>query len=137
MGYLIDVGALGLSPAGSINWASDTIRARLSRTSETVSRTATSMTGIGLSATDTAVSNRVGPTLNGTDHRIEYSCDDIAFLNVAAGAEINKVVFFKFVTNDADSIPIGVDNIDPQTPGSTVTITADMANKAFYLDLEP
>lgn len=136
MGYLLDVGAQGLV-AGTIDWDSDTIRARLSRTSETVSRTATVMTGIGLSATDTAVSGRSGPTLNGTDHRNEYACSNIAFASVAAGAEIDKLVLFKFVTNDADSIPIAVVSITAQTPGSTVTITADMSNKAFYLDLEP
>lgn len=136
MGYLIDAGAQGLV-AGTIDWDSDTIRARLSRTSETVARTASSMTGVGLSATDTAVSGRGGPTLDGTDHRNEYTCSNIAFASVAAGAEIDKLVLFKFVTNDADSIPIAVVSITAQTPGSTVTITADMSAGAFYLDLEP
>jgi hypothetical protein len=136
MGYLIDAGAQGLA-AGTITWSTDTIKARLSRTTETVARTATVMTGIGLSATDTAVSGATGPTLNGTDHRNEYACSNIAFASVAAGAEIDKLVLFKFVTNDADSIPIAVVSITAQTPGSTVTITADMSNKAFYLDLEP
>lgn len=105
-GKLFNRGALRLLD-GTIVWGTGTFKARLSRTSETLDQDATSMTGIGLSATDISLGTFSGPTEDQANDRITFDAADLVFPTVASGAEVDKVVFFKFGTNDADSIPIG------------------------------
>jgi hypothetical protein len=134
MGMIFNHGALGLTD-GSIDWGSDTIRARLSRTSENaIDQDATVMTSIGLSATDVALGSKTGPSKDNTTDRIEYACGNISFTAVAAGAEVDKIVVFKFVTNDGDSIPIAVVDLNPaRTPnGGDINLTIH-ADGLFYL----
>jgi len=133
MGFILNRGALGLLN-GTVNWGSDTIKARLSRTSENaIDKDAVVMTGLGLSATDLTLGTKTGPTEVQATDRVKYGCADPTFASVAAGAEVDKMIVFKFVTNDADSIPIVVANITPITPnGGDITVTIDTAG-LFYL----
>ena len=131
-GYLFDAGAYGLLHA-DITWTSDTIKARLSHTSETPSQTATSMTGIGIAATDVSLGSKTGPTKDTVNHRVTYTAGNPTFTAVGATTEVNKIVVYKFVTNDAGSTPIAVVTFTPAiTPnGGDITVTVDAAG-LFY-----
>jgi hypothetical protein len=91
MAHVFNRGALGLTN-GTIAWTSDTIKARLSVTSESsINKDATSMTGLGLSATDTTLASKTGPTEDTANDRIDFTCGNISFVAVAAGAEVDKL----------------------------------------------
>lgn len=126
-------GALGLLN-GTITWSSATIKARLSRTSEnSISKDALVMTGLGLSATDLALGAKTGPTEDQALDRIVFGCGNPTFAAVATGAEVDKIIVYKFVTNDADSIPIATVAITPITPnGGDIAVTVAAAG-LFYL----
>jgi hypothetical protein len=133
MGMIFNRGALGLQD-GSIVWSSATIKARLSRTSENaISKDATVMTGLGIAATDITLGTKTGPTEDQATDRIKYSSANPSFAAVASGAEVDKLIIFKFVTNDAASIPIAVVSLTtPITPnGGDINVTWD-AQGAFY-----
>jgi len=133
VGMIFNRGAQGLLD-GTITWTSATIKARLSRTSENaISKDATTMTGLGLSATDLTFGSKTGPTEDQSTDRIKFDCGDPTFAAVAAGAEVDKIIVFKFVTNDAGSTPIAVVSITPITPnGGDIVVTIDAAG-LFYL----
>jgi hypothetical protein len=133
MGMVFNRGALGLLD-GSIVWSSATIKARLSLTSESsISKDATVMTGLGLAATDVTLASKTGPTEDQSADRIKYSNGNFTFSAVAAGAQVDKFILFKFVTNDAASIPIATVNITAITPnGGDINVTVDAAG-LFYL----
>ena len=117
MAHIFNRGALGLTN-GTINWTSDTIKARLSQTSESsINKDATAMTGLGLTATDVTLAGKSGPTEDTANDRIDYTCSTISFVAVTAGPECDKILVFKFVTNDAGSTPIALINMSPaRTP---------------------
>ncbi len=125
--FVFNRGAYNLQGGGTpIVWGSDTIKARLSRTSEgSISKDATSMTGIGDAAIgDQTLGTKTGPTEDTTNDRVVYSSAAMTFTAVT-GTEVDKVVVFKFVTNDAGSTPIAVFNISPAiTPnGGNIVVT--------------
>jgi hypothetical protein len=131
--FVFNRGSLNLLNA-SINWGSDTIKARLSRTSESsISKDATAMTGIGDAAIgDQTLASKTGPTEDQTNDRVGYSSGVITFTAVT-GAEVDKVVVFKFVTNDAGSTPIAVFNISPAiTPNGGNIVVTPAAAGMFY-----
>jgi hypothetical protein len=66
------------------------------------------MTGLGLSATDIAVTGRVGPVADLVNDRVAYQADSLPFPTVADGPYVDKAIVFAFVTNDAGSIPLAV-----------------------------
>ena len=119
----------------TIVWGSDTIKARLSRTSETLNKDTTVMTGLGFSGppTDITLASKTF-TEDTANDRIVYDVADFTFTGVAAGAEIDKIIIFKFVTNDAGSTPIvWMPLASPITPGSTIDIVVTVnANGLFY-----
>lgn len=120
---------------GSIAWTTDTIKARLSQTSESsISKDATAMTGLGLSATDVTLGSKSGPTEDTTNDRIDYTCGNISFVGVGAGSEVDKIIVFKFVTDDASSTPIAVVNLNPaRTPnGGDINLTIS-SDGLFYM----
>ena len=92
------------------------------------------MTGFGLSATDTTLASKTGPVEDTANDRVDYSCGNISFVAVAAGAEVDKIIVFKFVTNDAGSTPIALVNLSPaRTPnGGDLNLTLS-ADGLFYL----
>ena len=132
--FVFNRAALGLTD-GTLSWTSDTIRARLSNTSESsISKDATAMTGLGLPATDVTLGSKSGPTEDTANDRIDYTCGNSSFVAVGAGAEVDKIIVFKFVTNDAGSTPIAVVNLNPaRTPnGGDINLTIS-ADGLFYL----
>lgn len=61
-------------------------------------------------------------TVDTTNHRVRYSCDDLAFGSLAAGATAAAIIVFKQVTNDADSILLALlDIADTATNGQPFT----------------
>lgn len=132
-GFVFDHGGNGIL-GGSIVWGTGTYKARLSRTSETpIAQDAAVMTGIGLSATDVELGTLVGPTINHATHRNSFGAADAEFLAVSAGAECDKIVIFKFGTNDADSIPIAVVAISAITPNGGDISVLFASGICFYL----
>lgn len=130
--FVTDAGALGLV-AGTISWGSDTIKARLVMSSVTPLPTSAVMTGLTAIGTDQTLGTKTGPTTDGTNHRTGYDAADSVWTSVSLGSTVGWVVVYKFVTNDADSIPIAViDVTDTPTNGANITITYD-ATGVFYL----
>lgn len=130
-GFIFNVGALGLQD-GSINWASDTIKIRPVETSDTIDEDDTVMTGLGLTGYDQTLGSKTGPTKDDANNRIVYDAANPTFPSVAAGPQIDRALIFKFVTNDADSIPIALMDIAAITPnGGNIGVLFD-AIGAFY-----
>lgn len=115
-----------LGVATAISWSADTIKVRLSRTSEaSINKDATAMTGIGDAAIgDQTLGTKTGPTEDTANDRVGYSSAASTFTAVT-GTEVDKLVIFKFVTNDAGSTPIAVVNLSPAiTPnGGNIQVT--------------
>ena len=130
MGQVFNRGALGIQN-GSISFTGDTIKARLSRTSESLSKDATSMTGLGVAATDVVVTDQQ-ITEDQANDRIVFDHADPVFASVT-GAEVDKYILYKFVTNDAGSTPIASVSIAAITPfGGDITAVV-ASTGAFYL----
>ena len=118
---------------GTLNWETATIRARLSRTTEIPNKDTTVMTGLGLAATDLAVTGRVGPVEDTANDRIAYQGDPLAFPTVAEGPQVDKAIIFAFDTDDANSLPVAVVTItNPVMPnGGGILVNVDPA-AMFY-----
>ncbi len=130
--FLYDEAAYQLR-TGSISWTSDTIKVRLVPSSVTPARTDTAMTGY----TDAGGSDK---TLSGctitkdtSNHRITYDASDPAAWASVPAATIAFVLVFKFVTNDADSVPIAC--LDPSNVTSNGTdVTAPFSSLGVWYD---
>lgn len=123
--FLFNAGAQGLL-AGTINWASDTIRARLVESADTPDEDATSMTGIGVTGNDQTLGTKVGPTKDDTNDRITYGAANPVFAGQPLGDPVDKLVIFKHSTDDAGSTPIALMAISEVTPnGGDVSIAFD------------
>jgi hypothetical protein len=130
--FVYNEGSNGLLSGGTINWASDTIRARLVASSVTPNKDDTVLTGYTAIGTDQALASKT-KAKDVTNDRIVFSAAALAWLAVAAGATVGWVVIFKFVTNDAGSTPIAViDVADVATNGSDLTLAPDATNGYFY-----
>lgn len=136
MGYMMNTGAHGLL-AGTISWGSDTIRARLVLSSDTPDEDATVMTGIGVTGNDQTLGTKVGPTKDDTNDRTTYGAANAVFASQTAGSPVNKVVIFKFVTNDGASIPIAVVDIDEVTPNGGDITVAWAGGLTFVMNNQP
>ncbi len=136
MGYMMNTGAHGLL-AGTISWTSDTIKCRLVLSADTPDEDATVMTGIGVTGNDQTLGTKVGPTKDDANDRTTYAAANPTFSSQTAGAAVNKVVIFKFVTNDGASVPIAVLDIDAVTPnGGDIAITF-AGGLCFVLNNQP
>lgn len=85
------------------------------------------MTSLGVTGYDQTLGSKT-KTKDTTNDRIVYDSANFTFPAVAAGAEIDRVAIFKFVTNDAGSTPIAIIDITPITPNGgdiAVTVSAD------------
>ena len=130
-GFVFNEGAESLLD-NSIVWASDTIKARLVETSDTLNRDDVVMTGLGITTDDVTLGSKTR-TKDTTNDRIVYSAANPTFTTVPGGGELNRMIIFKLVTNDADSIPIAVCDITAITPnGGDIAVTIDAAG-LFYL----
>lgn len=104
-----------------IDWAVDTIRARLVASSYTPNKDDTTMTGYTVIGTDQTLGTKTF-TEDTTNDRIVYDSADPTWTAVAGGSTVGNVVVFKFVTNDAGSTPIFVvDVTDLATNGGDIT----------------
>lgn len=130
--FLFNEGSNGLLSGGTINWASDTIKARLVASSATVNKDDTSMTPHTVIGTDQTLGSKT-KTKDDTNDRIKFDAADPVWTAVAGGSTVGTVTIFKFVTNDAGSTPIAsLDITDTATNGGDITI-AFHADGAFYL----
>lgn len=101
----------------SLNLDSDTIKVRLQRISSyTFSAAHTTMTSIGTGVgTDPTLGTKV--TTDGT-----FDAADAVWTAVGAGAAIDCLVIYKFVTNDAGSTPIAyIDGFSVTPNGGDIT----------------
>jgi hypothetical protein len=91
------------------------------------------MTGLTAIGTDQTLGSKTGPTTDGTNHRSVYDAADSTWPSVAVGSTIGWVGIYKFVTNDADSIPIAIiDVTDLPTTGGNIIGPWNVAG-VFYL----
>lgn len=132
-GFIFNTGSDGLTSGGSINWASDTIRVRPVLTTQTLDPDSTVMTGLGVTGYDVTVTSKTKTKVDATN-RVAFSFASFAFPAVLAGVgQVNQFIVFKFVTNDAASVPISVVDMTPTTPnGADINVTIN-ALGAFYL----
>ncbi len=115
-----------------INWASDTIKARLVASSVTPTKDDTSMTGYTAIGTDQTLGTKTF-TEDTTNDRIVFDAADPTWTAVAGGSTVGWVVVFKFVTNDGGSTPIAIiDVADTATNGGDITVTF-ASTGIFYL----
>lgn len=145
-GFLFNQGAYQLA-SGSINWGSDTIKARLITTAAGAPDIdADVMTSIGVDGTTypnctCTLGSKTGPTLDDANDVIKYASANAVFTAAELGpGACTRMAIFKFVTNDAASIPIAVVEITSVTPnGGDVTVTCPTSpfTAWFYLDQAP
>lgn len=120
--------------ATAIVWGSDTIKARLVKSSVTPDKDDTSMTGHTpvTGTTDQTLGTKT-QTKDTVNDRIVFDAADPTWTAVASGDTVGWVDIFKFVTNDAGSTPIAVlDITDTPTNGGDITIQFN-AIGIFYL----
>lgn len=130
--FVTNAGAEGLLTPDTIVWASDTIKARLVATSASPNKDDTVMTGFSSIGSDQTLGTKT-KTKNTTDDRIEFSAAAITWSAVAGGSTVGFICIYKFVTNDADSIPIAwIDVADTATNGGDLTYTPTTGG-LFYL----
>lgn len=130
--FVHNSGAAGLSSGGGITYASDTIKARLVASSVTPNKDDAVMTGYTAIGTDQTLGTKSKSTDTAND-RIVFTAAALTWTAVAGGSTVGYVTIYKFVTNDADSIPIAtIDVADTATNGGNLTLTADGTNGFFY-----
>ena len=128
-GFVFNEGSYGLQK-GTIHWDADTIRARLVPTAAgALDIDADVMTGIGSAEASATITmdTPVGPTKDDAADHVKYTSQDAVFPSAAlAIGACNRMVIFKFITNDGDSVPIAYCEIASVTPnGGDVTVTMD------------
>jgi hypothetical protein len=126
---------LGGSP-GCI-WTTAAIRFRLQPTAQGANNLdADVMTGLGSTEATATITpaSKVGPTLDDAVDHVKFTSANAVFPNAAlAIGACNRMLIFRFVTDDTDSIPIAYCDITPVTPnGGDVTVTMD-ALGWFYM----
>jgi hypothetical protein len=129
--FVTNEGSNGLLSGGTINWASDTIRARLVASSVTPNKDDTVLTGYTAIGTDQTLATKT-KAKDTTNDRIVFSAASLLWTAVASGT-VGWVAIYKFVTNDAGSTPIAViDVADVVANGSDLTLAPDATNGYFY-----
>lgn len=103
--FIFDEGGRQLSSGGSVNWASDTIMARLVDASVVVARSATVMTGLTAIGTDATLSGKT-LTKDVLTHLVEYGSASPTITSPGTGSTYGCVVIYKKITDDSDSIPL-------------------------------
>lgn len=116
---------------GSINWASDTIKARLVASSATPDRDDADLsTGYTAIGTDQTLGSKTR-TKDTTNNRIVYDATDPTWLAVAGGSTVGWVIVYK--DDGGDGVPIcALDVGDIATNGGDLSLPFD-ADGIFYL----
>ena len=126
-GFVFNIGAFELLE-GTTVWDTSVIKARLVPTADgAIDIDADVMTGIGSTqaTASAAIDTPVGPTKDDAADHVKYTSNDQGFpaAALAIGA-CNRMVFYRFDTNDAGSVPIVYCDITPVTPnGGDITVT--------------
>lgn len=122
--------------ADTSRWASADVRLRLVASSETgIDATLTSMTGVGVSATDAALTGR-NVTHDVSTNRLLLAASDTTTPDVASG-DFDRLVLFAFDTNDAGSLPLAVVEYSPFTADGRPKL-CDWDNEgAIWIALDP
>jgi hypothetical protein len=136
-GFLFNIGSEQLV-AGTTVWGTSAIRARFVTTAAGApDKDADVMTSIGSAqATATvAITDDQAPTKSDVRDRIEFTTTGNVTFPAAALAigACDRMVFYRFVTNDADSIPICVVEITEVTPNGGDIVVTQPSNGWFYL----
>lgn len=119
--------------ATAIDWAANTIKARLVASSASPNKDDDVMTGHTQIGTDQTLSNKTKTKDDATDRIIYTNTVALTWTAVAAGSTIGTIDIYKFVSADADSIPIcSIDVTDTPTNGSNIVLTPH-ADGIFYL----
>jgi len=119
--FVTNRGSLDLQ-SNVVVWASDTIKCRLVASSFTPDKDNTVMTGYTAIGTDQTLGSKTR-TEDTTNDRIVYDAADPTYTAVTIGSTIGWVVVYKFVTNDADSVPVFVlDVTDTPTNGGDISV---------------
>lgn len=104
-------------------FGSDTIKARLVASSVTPTKDDTSMTGYTAIGSDQTLGSKT-ITNDTTNDRTVYDAADPTWSAVASGSTVGWIVVYKFVSNDAGSMPLFVvDVTDTPTNGSDIVWT--------------
>lgn len=105
--FVTNEGAKGLLSGGTIDWAADTIKARIVASSVTPTKDDTTMTGMTAIGTDQTLGSKT-KTKDTVNDRVVFDAADPTFSAVASGSTGRWLVIYKFVTNDAGSTPIAI-----------------------------
>lgn len=117
----------------SIVWASDTIKIRLISSAVTPDKDDTSMTGMTQIGGSDKTLTTVAPAKDTTNDRIVFDANDPSAWSAVASGTVGGAIVFKFVTNDAGSIPIAfIDPADIVANGSDISVTF-ASTGCFYL----
>lgn len=134
--FMFGAGRLALTTAGgTITFVSDTIKFRLVKSSVTPVITATVMTGLTAvtGTTDQTLGSKTSATDSTQGYKVKYTGANSTWTAVASGDTVGWVVGYKFVTNDADSVPIVcIDVTDTPTNGGDI-VAPWSANGIFTL----
>jgi hypothetical protein len=131
MAYTFNAGINGLL-GGTINWATDVIKVRPVLSSDTPDRDLAVMTGLGVTGVDVTLTGKTGPVKDNATDRNVFSAANFTFPLVPAGGACNKFCVFKFVTNDAASIPLSICDMDAVTPsGIDIAVTVPAAGLIY------
>lgn len=116
---------------GSINWASDTIKARLVASSATPDKDDTDLaTGYTAIGTDQTLGSKTR-TKDTTNDRIVYDAANPTWTAVAGGSTIGWCIVYK--DDGGDGVPIAALDIDnTATNGGDISVTFS-ADGIFYL----
>jgi hypothetical protein len=95
------------------------------------------MTGIGVTGNDQTLGSKTGPTKDDSNDRTTYGAANPTFASQPLGDPVDKVILFKFDTDDDGSVPIAVIDIDEVTPnGGDVAVTFS-GGLCFVLNNQP
>jgi hypothetical protein len=116
---------------GGINWASDTIKARLVASSATPSKDDTDLsTGYDAIGTDQTLGSKTR-TKDTTNDRIVYDAANPTWTAVAGGSTVGWVIIYK--DDGGNGVPIAALDIDnTATNGGDIAVTFS-ADGIFYL----
>lgn len=105
---------------GTVVWGTGTYKARL--VSSVPARTITSMTGVTAIGTDQTLGS-LSIVKDDTNNQVKFKAANPTWTALAAGSTVAAVVVYKFVTDDAGSIPLCVHDVtDTPTNGGDITI---------------
>jgi hypothetical protein len=128
--FLFNAAATDLQD-GTIVWGSSTIKARLVDASVVPAINDTAMTGYTAVGTDQTLGSKT-QTNDTANDRTVYDAADAVYASPGTGSEFATVVIYKFITDDAHSLPIFSLAVTPTiTAGTSLTVVFDSTGVGF------